>query len=342
MVEAPLPWKQPRVLIAPSYGDPAVRKRWHDTMEAPISFTAARISQHLDAGELDQLRQHHPDSTARLWGAKPRFDAAIDQLSTGDLVLFTGQSRLRAIGTFGFKTRNERLADELWPPAPGEAGWTNVYSVTDLLPVQGISYPELATYLGYGEKYPFQGTLLVSAEQASRVIANLGIEVHGSQDVEESADVAALLPVYGRIPLERMHVSESAYDQHARTISIHRVEALLVQRYAASRPDQAIERIRTETGYTDLYVPAEKDLIEAKRGAGHGFVREALAQLLDYSTHTDVPIDRLTALFPSRPADRGIQLLNRFGIDCLYYDAPEDRFTRVPTSAEAFKAVRTL
>jgi hypothetical protein len=87
-------------------------------------------------------------------------------------------------------------------------------------------------------------------------------------------------------------------------------------------------------GYTDLYREQAGDLIEAKVSAKHGYVREALGQLLDYAAHSTQPVNQLTALFPEKPTPDDIQLLHAYGIDCLYW-AGGDEFHRCEAPSEA-------
>ena len=69
----------------------------------------------------------HPTGRARFWGAITRYDSSFDQLVTGDVVLFTGQRRIQAVGRIGCKFRNQMLADLLWAPTrSGEAGPTSI------------------------------------------------------------------------------------------------------------------------------------------------------------------------------------------------------------------------
>ena len=95
-------------------------------------------------------------------------------------------------------------------------------------------------------------------------------------------------------------------------------------------------RVRTPTGVTDLYIAGhgETEIIEAKSTARHSHVREALGQLLDYAPDSPTPATRLAALFPQSPAYNDIQLLHRYGVDCIYrvsganfarQDAPDER-----------------
>jgi hypothetical protein len=94
--------------------------------------------------------------------------------------------------------------------------------------------------------------------------------------------------------------------------------------------------LRTPAGIADLHLtgPDGTEIIEAKRSSDHRFVREALAQLLDYAPHSPLPADRLATLLPVRPADADIALLHRYGIDCLFRTTP-GAFQRSPAPAAA-------
>jgi hypothetical protein len=73
--------------------------------------------------------------------------------------------------------------------------------------------------------------------------------------------------------------------------------------------------------------PGGAEVIEAKRSGDRAFVRQALSQLLDYAPHAPKPAARLTALFPEAPSPSSIELLHRYGVDCVYRAAP-GAFTR--------------
>ncbi|MFF3062062.1 hypothetical protein [Streptomyces sp. NPDC057909] len=70
-------------------------------------------------------------------------------------------------------------------------------------------------------------------------------------------------------------------------------------------------------------------------------MREALAQLLDYAPHTPEPAVRLTALFPTRPADQDLALLHCYGIYCVYRTHPLT-FDRTPAPQEARASMMPL
>jgi hypothetical protein len=135
----------------------------------------------------------------------------------------------------------------------------------------------------------------------------------------------------------------SSYERTSGTIVVHRAEALLVAEYEGTLTDQSVKRIRTPAGITDLYVTGSDgvEMIEAKSGSDHRFVRQALGQLLDYAPHTPAPVSRLGALFPKRPAEVGIALLHRYGIDCIHPTEPKV-FARHEAPAEARTHIQKL
>ncbi|WP_030739231.1 hypothetical protein [Streptomyces sp. NRRL F-2890] len=108
-----------------------------------------------------------------------------------------------------------------------------------------------------------------------------------------------------------------------RELVIHRSESLLLGEYIAFL---GIEHkpLRVPSGITDLHLdkPEGSEVVEMKRASRGRFVREALAQLLDYAPHTPGPAARLTALFPTLPDEQCLALLHRYGIDCAYRTSP--------------------
>lgn len=122
----------------------------------------------------------------------------------------------------------------------------------------------------------------------------------------------------------------SEHDERlAATVVIKRAEAQLVARYRQTLPEDQVKRLRLSSGWTDLYVVGEGDLIEAKSGATHQYVRDALGQLLDYAAHATQHVSRLTALFPQVPATSDVRLLHTYGIDCLHWTGEGTTFRRL-------------
>ncbi|MGW0631398.1 hypothetical protein [Streptomyces sp. NPDC002758] len=122
------------------------------------------------------------------------------------------------------------------------------------------------------------------------------------------------------VDIEALRTSATPYAPKAQELVLHRTEALLLREYIDSLGIKQPKRLRTPAGITDLHLTSAdgSEVIEAKRGSTRQFVREALAQLLDYAPYAPEPAIRLTALFPSRPADHDLALLHRYGIDCVY------------------------
>ncbi|MDF3302489.1 hypothetical protein [Streptomyces tropicalis] len=124
---------------------------------------------------------------------------------------------------------------------------------------------------------------------------------------------------------------------------VRRTEAFLLREYTDWLGITQPKRLRTPAGITDLHLalPEGSEVVEARRANTLGFVRDVLAQLLDYAPHTPESAARLTALLPVRPADRDLALLHRYGVDCVYRTHPRT-FDRSPAPEEARAAMMPL
>ena len=162
-----------RVLIAPSYGNRASQARFADTLAREVPFASAPIRGSLSEDELRILLSLHPAGRARFWGAVPRYDSSFDQLATGDVVLFTGQRRIQAVGRIGCKFRNQQLADLLWEPDPERGSWTNVYTVLDFRQHPDLTYADIQEAAGYSPGDMFQATRVVSPARSAAIIDRL-------------------------------------------------------------------------------------------------------------------------------------------------------------------------
>jgi hypothetical protein len=335
--------RQPLLLIAPCYGNPASRARFAATLLREVTFTAPPVADCLSDDELAMLLRLHPGGSARFWGALSSHDSKMARLATGDPILFTGASQVQAIGAVGCLLTNKTLADVLW--VPGDAGsWTNVYSVLDFRQTRGIAYGAIRAIAGYSPKDVFRATRVTSSEQAASLIAGLGLDAtdHEQQD-QQAAD--ALLSALGVgstvVDAEANNIPSTQYERPAGTVIVRRAEAELVARYRQTLADSQAKRLRLAGGWSDLYAVADADLIEAKSDSTHRYVRQALGQLLDYAANATQPVRRLTALFPRAPAPADIRLLHVYGIDCLYWtggsefhriEAPEPARLRISTA----------
>ncbi len=181
--------------------------------------------------------------------------------------------------------------------------------------------------LGSDERDNFIGLRIIRDERKDRVLNSLGITTTAEDELEiraAEATATTLVKALGQdriLPTERSPVSATTFTTTARDVTLRRTESLLVQAYLASLSSGATaRRISCRTGLTDLYVTQDghADLIEAKSSNAHPYVRQALGQILDYAHNVTKPVTTLSTLFPARPSDDDLQLLHRYGVDCIF------------------------
>lgn len=326
-----------RVLISPSYGSPGTRRHWADTVDQHVDFMAARHDGLLTEEERAELLALHPEGRARFWGATPRHDAKFTDVATGDVVLFTGQNRVRAIGEVGAIFRNRAFADGLWPPKHGEQSWHTVYSLLDVVPAD-IPYPELNASLGYRTGHNFPGQMVIRGAKARNVLADFlitpGTEWDaGSWRASQQRLDAGERDAIRRAAAEELRTRRTGYERTRKLIVVERREAELVRAYRRFliRRGHKADRFFCPSGISDIYVETADgaEVVEAKSVHDHKHVRQALAQLLDYAPYSPMPAQRLTGLFPESPGPEDIELLHRYGIDCVFREN-HDGFRRLP------------
>lgn len=328
-----------KILLAPCYGNPKTRLRYHRTIEAVVEFEARRYAELLDPDDLAALRTLHPSGTAHFWGAIATHDRTMDRLRTGDVVVFTGDNKVKAAGEIGHLFRNPPLADLMWDQFDDERSFVNVYSVRN---VQVIDRPrqEVWRNLGLDERDNVAGQRLVRDEHVPSMLSELrvvpSLEEALSAAQLEAVDRALTTGSYV-IPVETFHTDAVSLHISERIARHERVESRLISHYQQSLPHVEFTSFRAHNGKrADLYrVEGDQvEILEAKSLASHEKVREAAGQLLDYSAQSPHPVTRLTALFPLRPDQYGVSYLHRLGIDCVHRsdagefvrdEAPEDR-----------------
>jgi hypothetical protein len=166
--------RAPLVLISPCYTNPVSRRRFADTLARPVPFTETRVRKCLTDHELIMLLTVHPSKSARFWGAFSKFDAQIDGLIAGDVILFTGQKRVQAVGRVGCKLRNKSLADALWTPDISDGrSWNNVYTILDFQSQPDLTYEAIREAAGYKPNDYFMATRVLSPDKSKAVIARL-------------------------------------------------------------------------------------------------------------------------------------------------------------------------
>jgi hypothetical protein len=312
-----------RVLVCPAYGSKESRRHWRDTLEEEVPFTVEALTRYLSPRQLEQLSRLHPAGRARFWGATSTHDKAMSSVRTGDVALFTGAKKVLAVGEVGVIFVNREVADTLWPPSPGGKSWHTVYSLRDFVPAE-VPYEELAELIGYSKNYGFPGQLVLEGDKARAVIEGLRITTRTmlEQLGVEKPPARDPLPIQ-RAALEQQHTPVVSFERAATTTLYRRDEQPLVMEFCATLT-VAAERFRSPAGLCDIYIqgPDSVEVIEAKSRTEHAYVREALSQLLDYAPHSPRPVDRLAVLLPDPPDERELQLLHRYGVDCVHRVSP--------------------
>ncbi|GAA4842303.1 hypothetical protein GCM10025787_24440 [Saccharopolyspora rosea] len=313
------------VLIQPC-ANPVARRNWRKTIDQEITFSSAPYAAALTASELGELTSLHSGGAAMFWGRTSFHDKAMSSVRTGDVVLFTWRNHIRAIGTVGASFRNPEFGDLLWHEPGDEERFPNVFSLLDVVEAE-LHYSVLWNVPGieHGDVFR-QGRVITDLRLVDDILDATGVRTAEREDLESRLEkaVAEGLKRNATLPLERMFKERTGYQAPGRPVQVNRAEARLVQEYDRAHPHIDFVRVRSSAGITDLQTSGgeETELIEAKGDNTRSRVREAVAQLLHYAPENSHAVDRLSALFPARPADDDIRYLHRLGIDCVYRIAP--------------------
>ncbi|MES4904896.1 MULTISPECIES: hypothetical protein [unclassified Streptomyces] len=328
-----------RLLVSPAYGKAESRQHWQDTLEQPVRFTGPDYVGKLTSDQLHRLLELHPDGQARFWGARPSHDRKMEPVTTGDVVLFTGQNHIRAIGEIGAIFRNRSFADAMWPPEKDGQSWHTVYSLRQFTLAE-VPYETLNALLGYKSNMKYAGQLVLSGEKARAAIDGLLITTRTA--LEEAG--AETPPAEVReMPVEQQHTRSTMVDLPARQVLYSREESALATEFCGALTNTKSSRFSSAAGICDIYLdgPEGRELIEAKSHVGRQHVREALAQLLDYARYVPDRVGRLAALFPQRLAGKECDLLHHYGIDVIHRVAP-GVFERLPAPNKNRELMRGL
>jgi hypothetical protein len=168
----------PQVVIQPSYGNPETRRHWSDTLDRAVAFREARYADVLTPEQRATLDAVHRDGTARFWGATDKHDRRMDRLTTGDVVVLTGQKHVRAVGKVGCGFRNHAFARRLWTPHPDRCLWSNVYSLLTYRPTW-LRYEEIWALPGFNTGDNFMGLRFLSEGKGAELLGLLSAELAG-------------------------------------------------------------------------------------------------------------------------------------------------------------------
>lgn len=336
------------VLIQPSFGNAQARSNYAATLENPISFMTGALRDALSEDEFKELYRLHPDGTARFWATPANHDKKMDKLALGDVVLFTGGGRVRAIGEVGASFRNADAGDAMWPPAEKHGSYQNVYSLITFgeaeIPYEVLRKLTAKPNSSGGDNY--MGARLLEGHWAERVIDGLLIDTRTEVTAFAEDDVW----VGGVAVEDEAHSTGRAeWSAPERQFVASRRESELVvsfrEHLTSSGDPRSQKRLKSAVGFSDLYlVPTDPggdlEIVEAKSSSSHAMVRQAVAQLLDYAAHAPLHLSRLTALFPSAPSDRDTAWLAHLGIDCVYPGTVG--FTRITAPGERVTVMQSV
>ncbi|MBO4239800.1 hypothetical protein [Pseudonocardia alni] len=330
-----------QVLMHPA-ADAASRRHWAITMDAQIPFASKPYRPPLTDPEFDELTALHGGTDANFWGAHAGHDKMMSTLTTGDIVLFTWKARINAIGEIGASFRNAAFADTMWVPHPDHGSFHNVYSVLNLQTLD-VPFAEIWELPSFNHNDVFRQARILRPEQRDDVLNGLQIESAAVSRQQAAAEMVltAALTNGTAMPVEGANKTTATYTKNAGQVIIHRAETLLVHDYISTLNGATTQRFRTDDGgIADLLVQTEDtvEVIEAKRSSERDFVRHALGQLLDYAPsaepHAGKPADRLAVLVPDEPSKSVVQMLHRYGVDCIFRTAP-GKYTRLDATEEA-------
>ena len=340
------------VLVHPSRGHRDGRVNWGRSLDVTVDFVSDALGGTLTQHERNELLMRHPDGRAHFWGTYAYNGGLLRRIVEGDVVVFTGQGGIWGIGAVGYMFDNPSFAERLWVESEGKGTYRHIYSLKRFDPVR-LPYSILNEPLHYKPNNFFQGmavyddpyraTALIESltRQRTPMEDALYEEIDSALARELEIEIAAASSL---APLEQVRTLVTTISFAAGSRTIRRGEGSLVLAYAASLgTDVSSGRNFMASGVTDICIdgPGGRELVEAKSSQGRSFVRQALAQLLDYGPSMRPRPAVLTALFPSAPDKSAIDLLHRYGIDCVYRIGPSE-FDRLDAPAIARDQVLEL
>lgn len=329
------------VLIHPSRGAKDGRENLKRSLDQKVDFRSEPFASVLTARQRAELDSRYPGGNAYFWGTYQHNTTKIARVHEGDVVLFTGQNEIWAIGVVGLRFENPSFASSLWLSHPDKGTYRHVYAVTQLERVS-VPYAVVNRALGLKESNHFQAMAVYEGDRAQAVIDVLHLDTPGADYAAQdralettlAGDRKAANPL---LAIEHVHTTSTRYQVPASERVVLRGEGTLVRAFAATLPESAaVGRRLTPAGMPDLCVDygTHEELIEAKSSADRAYVRQALAQILHYGPALDRTPDVAAALFPTRPAEDDVAFLHRYGIDCLFRSSA-GRYVRLRASDAA-------
>src|SRR5258708_5210578 len=138
----------PKVIMQPSFGGRVWHANWKGPLDQDVPVSKHPYSADLPPADRTRLEALHPSGRARFWGSTKRQGSNYRKITTGDVVLFTGLKKVRAIGVVGVVLSNANFGDQMWVPHLTDRSWRNIYSLQGFEPA-GIPDEDLSALDGF-------------------------------------------------------------------------------------------------------------------------------------------------------------------------------------------------
>lgn len=249
----------PNVLIQPSLGNSQSRKNFDNTLKAEVEFTAGALRAALTDGEFAALSALHPSGKARFWATTHIHDKKMDEISSGDVVLFTGKNHVQAVGEVCVSFRNAEAGIAMWPPDKKNGAFQNIYSLLNFVPTQ-LPYEDLRKLTnrpGSTGGDNFMGARLLKDDAARRVID--GLLINTTTAYKEVLQQQHGQWIAGTVVGDEAHNAESARPSspHPGFVAERTESALVVdfKEFLTETGDSREQgRLKSVVGFSDLYL----------------------------------------------------------------------------------------
>jgi hypothetical protein len=170
-------------------GNRAAQEHYEHTIRHPVEL--ATIVRHLDPDDRARLQSGALDDAIATWGVKAGKEninvTAWGRIAPGDIVLFSGDRRIFAMGEIVEKAHAPSLAAALWGTDPDDnSSWEYVYFI-DNVEETDIHVSEFSEIAGYENNYNIQGFRVLNDTKSARFLAQYSrfSEMHPVPNAQE-------------------------------------------------------------------------------------------------------------------------------------------------------------
>lgn len=159
-----------KVLLQPA-GSLEADEHYRDTVDNPVDLS--KISKFLQTEIVNELKGLYSGSAMPVWGVTSGKDegnkSKWEKVETGDVVLFSADSRIFSSATVVLKTHNKELAKELWGVDANGNTWEYIYFLDELTP-QYIPLSKFNQVADYKDNYIIRGFNVLGEDISERLI----------------------------------------------------------------------------------------------------------------------------------------------------------------------------